>query len=53
MWSCPFPRGTQIQLTQPRLLHDEARREIRTVERAALGFLRVYEFLELQVVPDA
>jgi len=45
-----IPARTQIQLTQPRLFHDEARPEIRTVERAALGFLRVYEFLGLRVV---
>jgi deazaflavin-dependent oxidoreductase (nitroreductase family) len=46
-------RGTHIELTAPRLFHDEARREIRVVERSILGLLHVYDFLELHVVPDA
>jgi deazaflavin-dependent oxidoreductase (nitroreductase family) len=46
-------RGTHIELTLPRLFHDEARSEIRVVERAILGLLHVYDFLELRAVPDA
>lgn len=45
--------GSHIKLTTPRVFRDEARKEIRVVERAILGLLHVYEFLELQVVPDA
>lgn len=40
--------GRQIELTSPRLFHDEKRREIRVVERCVLGRLRVDNFLELQ-----
>ena len=43
-------RGSQVTLTRPRLFHDEQRQEIRVVERAVLGLLNVYEFLELRVV---
>lgn len=46
-------RGTHIELTAPRLFHDETRREIRMVERTILGLLHVYEFLELRAVPNA
>lgn len=46
-------RGTHIELTTPRLFHDESRNEIRVVERGVLGLLHVYDFLELRVVPDA
>ena len=46
-------RGTHIELTAPRLFHDETRHEIRVVERAVLGLLHVYDFLELHAVPDA
>jgi deazaflavin-dependent oxidoreductase (nitroreductase family) len=46
-------RGSHIELTAPRLFHDETRHEIRVVERTILGLLHVYDFLELQVVPDA
>jgi hypothetical protein len=35
------------------MFHDETRHEIRVVERTILGLLHVYDFLELQVVPDA
>ena len=44
-------RGTHIELTAPRLFHDETRREIRVVERRILGLLHVYDFLELHAVP--
>jgi deazaflavin-dependent oxidoreductase (nitroreductase family) len=43
-------RGTRVRLTGPHLFHDEARQEIRVVERAVLGLLHVYEFLELHLV---
>jgi deazaflavin-dependent oxidoreductase (nitroreductase family) len=46
-------RGTHLELTAPRLFHDESRHEIRAVERSILGLLRVYDFLELHAVPDA
>ena len=46
-------RGKHIELTAPRLFHDEARSEIRVFERAILGLLHVYDFLELHAVPDA
>ena len=46
-------RGTHLELDSPRLFHDESRHEIRVVERAVLGLLHVYDFLELRTVPDA
>lgn len=46
-------RGVHIELTAPRLIHDESRGEIRVVERTILGLLHVYDFLELRLVPDA
>ena len=46
-------RGKHLELTAPRLFHDEARGEIRVVERTILGLLHVYDFLELHTVPDA
>ena len=44
--------GRQIKLTSPRLFRDEARGEIRVVERFALGLLHVHDFLELQVAAN-
>jgi deazaflavin-dependent oxidoreductase (nitroreductase family) len=44
--------GRHIRLTAPRLFHDQTRAEIRVVERAILGLLHVYDFLELHVLPD-
>jgi deazaflavin-dependent oxidoreductase (nitroreductase family) len=46
-------RGKHLELTAPRLFHDEARSEIRVVERKILGLLHVYDFLELRAVPDS
>jgi hypothetical protein len=40
-------RGRTIQLTGPRLFHDEARRDIRPLERQALRAMRVADFLSL------
>jgi deazaflavin-dependent oxidoreductase (nitroreductase family) len=45
-------RGEHIELSSPQLFHDEARSEIRVAERAILGLLHVYDFLELREVPD-
>jgi len=46
-------RGKHLELTAPRLFHDEARNEIQGVARPILGRLHVYDFLELHAVPDA
>jgi len=46
-------RGAHIELTAPRLFHDDTRRELRVVARTILGLLHVYDFLELTAVPDA
>ena len=45
-------RGKRVTLTEARLFHDEARSEIRALERTILGFLHVYDFLELRAVPE-
>jgi len=46
-------RGKHIELTAPRLFHDEDRSETPVVGRTLLGLLHVYDFLELRTVPDA
>ena len=46
-------RRRHIELTAPRLFHDENRREISVVARTILGLLHVNDFLELYAVPDA
>ena len=46
-------RGTDLELTAPRLFRDESRHETRVVERSILGLLHVYDFLELLAVPGA
>ncbi len=46
-------RGTHVELTAPRLIHDETRREIGVFARTILGLLHVYDFLELSAVPHA
>jgi len=46
-------RGAHLELTAPRLFHDESRREIRVLERRILGLLNVDDFLELRAVPVA
>lgn len=46
-------RGAHIELTAPRLFHDESRREIRVLERRILRLLNVDDFLELRAVPVA
>jgi deazaflavin-dependent oxidoreductase (nitroreductase family) len=45
--------GRTIQLTSPRLYHDESRRGIRPVERRVLRILGVADFLSLETVPAA
>jgi len=46
-------RGRHIELTAPRLFHDEDRSQTPVVGRTLLGLLHVYDFLELRTVPDA
>ena len=46
-------RGKHLELTAPRLFHDETRSEVTGIARNILGRLHVYEFLELRAVPDA
>jgi len=46
-------RGRVVQMTAPRLYHDETRRGIRPVERQALRAIRVADFLSLKTVPTA
>src|SRR5262244_1088634 len=43
--------GRVIRLTSPRLVHDEARRGIRPVERQVLRVLGVADFLSLTTAP--
>jgi deazaflavin-dependent oxidoreductase (nitroreductase family) len=42
--------GRRIDLSAPRVFHDESRHEIRVVERRLLGLLDVNDFLELHIV---
>jgi len=46
-------RGRHLELTAPRLFHDESRHEVGVLARAILGRLHVNDFLELHTVPDA
>jgi deazaflavin-dependent oxidoreductase (nitroreductase family) len=46
-------RGRLIQLTAPRLYHDETRRGIRPVERQVLRVIGVADFLSLKTAPAA
>lgn len=46
-------RGREVQLTNPRLVHDDTRADIRPVERAILRILRVSDFLVLDRVTEA
>jgi len=43
-------RGRSVQLTEPRLYHDEDRTQIRLAERQVLRLLRVSDFLALKTV---
>jgi deazaflavin-dependent oxidoreductase (nitroreductase family) len=40
-------RGKDLHLTNPRVVHDETRADIRPVERVVLGWLNVSDFLVL------
>ncbi len=44
--------GRVISLTAPRLFHDEARRDIRPLERQALRVMGVADFLSLKTAPE-
>lgn len=44
-------RGKVVQLTAPRLFHDEERRDIRPLERQMLRVLGVADFLSLTTTP--
>jgi deazaflavin-dependent oxidoreductase (nitroreductase family) len=46
-------RGRAIRLTSPRLFHDEARRDIRPLERQVLRVIGVADFLSLKTAPAA
>jgi deazaflavin-dependent oxidoreductase (nitroreductase family) len=45
--------GRVVRLTAPRLFHDEARRDIRPLERQVLRVLGVADFLSLTTAPGA
>jgi deazaflavin-dependent oxidoreductase (nitroreductase family) len=44
--------GRVIRLTSPRLFHDEARRDIRPLQRQVLRVIGVADFLSLKTAPD-
>jgi deazaflavin-dependent oxidoreductase (nitroreductase family) len=46
-------RGRTIQVTAPRLYHDETRHGIRPVERQVLRAIHVADFLSLKTAPAA
>jgi deazaflavin-dependent oxidoreductase (nitroreductase family) len=46
-------RGRVIRMTSPRLFHDEARRDIRPLERQVLRVIGVADFLFLKTAPAA
>jgi deazaflavin-dependent oxidoreductase (nitroreductase family) len=46
-------RGQVIRLVSPRLFHDQARRDIRPLERQVLRVLGVADFLSLETAPAA
>ncbi len=45
--------GRVVQVTEPRVYHDETRRGIRPVERQVLKAIRVADFLSLTTAPAA
>jgi deazaflavin-dependent oxidoreductase (nitroreductase family) len=45
-------RGHVVRLTSPRLFHDEARRDIRPLERQVLRAIGVADFLSVKKVPE-
>ena len=46
-------RGSIVRLTSPRLFHDEARRDIRPLERQVLRVIGVADFLSAKTAPAA
>jgi len=46
-------RGRAIQLTSPRLYHDQSRQGIRPLERQVLRMIGVADFLSLKIPPAA
>jgi deazaflavin-dependent oxidoreductase (nitroreductase family) len=46
-------RGRIVRLTSPRLFHDEARRDIRPLERQVLRVIGVADFLSAKTAPAA
>jgi deazaflavin-dependent oxidoreductase (nitroreductase family) len=46
-------RGRTVRLTSPRLFHDEARRDIRPLERQVLRVIGVADFLSAKTAPAA
>jgi len=46
-------RGRAVQVTAPRVYHDEARRGIRPLERQVLRVIGVADFLSLKTAPAA
>lgn len=46
-------RGRAVQLTSPRLFHDEARSDIRLLERQVLRLIGVADFLSANTAPAA
>jgi deazaflavin-dependent oxidoreductase (nitroreductase family) len=46
-------RGRAFHLVSPRLFHDEARRDIRPLERQVLRVIGVADFLSLKAAPAA
>ena len=46
-----WTRGRAIRLTSTRLFHDEARRDIRPLERQVLRVIGVADFLSLKTAP--
>jgi deazaflavin-dependent oxidoreductase (nitroreductase family) len=46
-------RGRTVRLTSPRLFHDEARRDIRPLERQVLRVIGVADFLSAKMAPSA
>ena len=46
-------RGRVVRLVSPRLFHDEARHDIRPLERQVLRVIGVADFLSLKTAPAA
>ncbi len=44
-------RGRRVRLIDPRIVHDESRRDVPPVVRTVLGLIRVTDFLRLTTAP--